>query len=79
MYLFVQSSSNSTLSVIIDNPRIENGTVYATQIGIFSGWNNKREEVYQACSPVDFIAGGGPWSMTEFTDKLITPNELQFN
>jgi hypothetical protein len=70
-YLFSQTTVNSTTLVIVKDPTIQNGTVYATKIGEFAGWNNARERVYQSCTPVQFIAGGGPWTLTEFTDPLI--------
>ena len=68
-YLFSQHSGNTTTLVIVENPRVENGTVYAKKVGRFAGWRDQ-EEVYEACEPVGFIAGGGPWNMTEYTDQL---------
>ena len=69
-YLFSQTHGNSTTLVIVENPRVENGTVYATQVGAFAGWDDNHEYVFEACAPVQFIAGGGPWNMTEFTRQL---------
>ena len=69
-YLFSQQQGNSTTLVIVENPRVENGTVYATQVGVFAGWEDNCEYVYKSCAPVQFIAGGGPWSMTEYTRQL---------
>ena len=73
-YLFKQTVGNqngtSTTLVILENPQIKDGTVYATKIGQFHGWNEAKEEVFSSCSPVRFIAGGGPWNMTEYTGIL---------
>ena len=69
-YLFSQTHGHSTTLVIVENPEIKDGTVYATKVGVFAGWDEAREEVYEACTPVKFIAGGGPWSMTEYTRQL---------
>lgn len=68
-YLFSQAHGNSTTVAIIENYEVKDGTVYATKVGKFAGWING-EEVYEACSPVKFIAGGGPWSMTEYVGQL---------
>lgn len=68
-YLFTQRSGNVTTLVIVENPSIENGTVYAKKVGQFAGWSDHKE-VYEACEPVEFIAGGGPWNMTEYKDQL---------
>ena len=69
-YLFSQSHGNSTTLVIVENPEVKEGTVYATKVGRFAGWNDANKKVYESCSPVEFIAGGGPWSMTEYTGQL---------
>ncbi len=69
-YLFSQSSGNSTTRVIIENPVVKDGVVYATKIGKFVGWDDERKEIYTTCTPVKFIAGGGPWNMTEYKGKI---------
>ena len=69
-YLFSQSSGNTTTIAIVENPDIKAGTVYAIQVGEFTGWNDEGKAVYKACSPKNFIAGGGPWTLTEYTGKL---------
>ena len=70
-YLFEQTSGNTTKLAIMKNPEIKDGTVFAKKVGEFAGWNGPGERVYQSCTPVQFIAGGGPWTLTEFTDPLI--------
>ena len=69
-YLFTQCHGSSTTLVIVEDPKVVDGTLYATKIGQFSGWNDEEEEVYKACSPVRFIAGGGPWTLEEYTSQL---------
>lgn len=68
-YLFRQNFGNVTILAIVENPRVENGTVYAKKVGEFVGWSNNKE-MFEACTPVEFIAGGGLWNMTEYTDQL---------
>lgn len=69
-FLFSQRSENATTLVIVENPKVKENTVYATQVGVFNGWNDEGKEIYKACSPVKFIAGGGPWTLTEYTEEL---------
>lgn len=69
-YLFVQTSGNSTFMAILENILVKDGTVYATKVGQFSGWVDS-EAVYEACEPVQFIAGGGPWHMSEYKEELL--------
>ena len=69
-YLFEQKSGNSTRLVILQNPVVKEGTVYGTMVGAFAGWEENHEEIYRECDPVEFIAGGGPWSMREYKKEL---------
>ena len=69
-FLFSQKHGNTTVVVILENPEIKEGIVYATKVGAFEGWGFEHEEIYKSCPPVKFIAGGGPWCMTEYTDEL---------
>ena len=70
-YLFSQAHGNSTTLVIVENPRIHNGTVYATKVGNFGGWNDEHEYVFESCSPAKFMGGGGPWTLTEYKEQLL--------
>ena len=69
-YIFSQQQGNSTNIVIVENPEVKEGTVYATKVGEIAELTTEGKVVFQACTPVKFIAGGGPWDMTEYTKKL---------
>ena len=69
-YIFSQQQGNSTILVIVENPEVKEGTVYATKVGDVAGLTTERKIVFKACAPVKFVAGGGPWDMTEYTEKL---------
>ena len=60
----------ATVLAIVENPEVKDGTLYATKVGIFDSWNWAGEEVYKACIPVEFIAGGGPWTLEKYFGKL---------
>ena len=70
-FLFVMHSGTHTMLAILEDVRIEDGTVSATQIGQFDGWADDRTERYVRCEPKQFIAGGGPWTLTEYTKPLL--------
>lgn len=69
-YVFSQPCGNSTMLAIVENVEIIDGIVYATKVGKFAGWNESREYKYEACPPVKFISGGGPWTLTEYAGQL---------
>lgn len=69
-YLFQQSNGNSTTYAIVEKPSIKDGIVHATQVGKIAGWNKAGDLCFQPCPPVDFIAGGGPWTLTEYQGQL---------
>ena len=69
-FLFSQRSGNSTTTIIVRNPKIEEGTVYTTKIGEPAGWSDKGKLIFKACKPVKFIAGGSAWTLTEFNEPL---------
>lgn len=70
-YVFSQPCGNSTMLAIVENVEIIDGIVYATKVGKFAGWNDAKEHVYEACQPVEFIAGGGPWTLTGYKGQLL--------
>lgn len=69
-FLFSQIVNNSEMPVIIENPEIKNGAVYATLVGKLCGytWNDKPR--FKACKPAKFVAGGCPWKMIEYNEEL---------
>lgn len=72
-YLFTQHQGNTTVLFILENPLVEDGIVYATIVGNFAGWSKDDDSkyVFESCPPRSFIAGGGPWIMTGYTDQLM--------
>ena len=70
-YLFTQSHVNTTTLLILANPTFKDGIVFATKVGVFAGLDENGNQAFQACEPVKYIAGGGPWELTEFTGNLI--------
>ena len=69
-YIFSQQQGNSTRFAILEDPEVREGTVYATKVGEVAGLTTERKVVFEACTPVKVIAGGGPWSMEEYTENL---------
>ena len=69
-YLLRQQYEKYTLVVVIEDPRIEDGTVYGVKVGNFTGWEN-HDALYERCDPVEYLAGGGPWTITEFKGRLM--------
>lgn len=65
-YLFVQfNKDGSQLRVIVENPKVEHGILYATKIG-----KCPTGDYYKPCSPVEFIASG-QWTLTEYFGETI--------
>ena len=71
-YLLTLHAGNSSVFIIVENPRFQKkGVVKATQVGKLEGFDEKSHElVFTACEPIEFIAGGGPWTMTEYKGTL---------
>ena len=70
LYLFAMPHGNSATKVIVEEPEIKDGVVRAVKVGTFGGWNHNGEEMYDACEKMQFIAGGGCWTLTEFRQEL---------
>ena len=68
-YVFQQISGNTTVTCIVENPTVKDGALYAVKVGRFTGWTGE-EEAFEACTPVQFIAGGN-WTLTEFKGQLV--------
>ena len=67
-YLFKQSQGNDSTVCIVENPKVKEGTVFATKIGNLAGWKG-HEEIFEEIPAVGFIASGS-WTMTEYKGKL---------
>ncbi|MBR2786155.1 MAG: hypothetical protein IKD76_01435 [Clostridia bacterium] len=74
-YLFSQTSGNHTTHLIVEDYQIKDGVVYATKVARLAGWDDEHNEIYVKCSPVSFIAGGGPWNMTAYTGPIYEEEE----
>lgn len=74
-YLFSQRTGNITLLAILENPEVKDGVVHGKKVANFAGLDeesyDKLKEVYKACQPVDFYAGGASWAMEEYTGDII--------
>lgn len=66
-YEFIMHFGNIKIYAIIANPIFENGIVRATQVGEISGFTGNQENIYVECEPKEFIAGGGPYYMVEYS------------
>ena len=70
-YVFEQRSGDTVLKLLVTNPQTtDGGVLHATKIAQFNGFDNSCKPVFTTCEPCDFIAGGGPWTLTEFKGIL---------
>lgn len=73
LYEFLQvnaaGNGTSTISYVVQNPRLENGLTVVEVVGIVNGWDDNRECIYKACQPKKMIVGGN-FTMVEYTREL---------
>ena len=66
-YQFEQRcGDSSTYYAILEKVTVDAGTIYATKVADLDNYGQ-----YKACLPVEFVAGGGAWTMTRFEGELV--------
>lgn len=69
-YEFSMSSGNSTTYAILTSPEFDNGIVRATQVAVLNGFTEDGKLAYRKCEEKEFIAGGGPYTLVEYTGVI---------
>ena len=69
--LSMKAAENSTLYVILEDPKINNGYVEGTKVGKLHHIDVNGEMVFEGTEGLHFMAGGGPWALEEYLGDLI--------
>ncbi len=65
LYRFEMTTVRGTSYAIIKNPKFSNGVITATQVGELDGFADDGSLAFKKCDEREFIAGGGPYTLTE--------------
>ena len=68
-YEFSMYSGRSLINLILTEPKFENGTIRATQVARMN-FTESGTKTYQKCDEKEFIAGGGPYTLVEYTGVI---------
>ncbi len=72
LYLLERKIGNAIERFIVEEPEVKDGTVYATKVGEPACYNDSHGfPAYKRIEPVKYIAGGAPFSLTEFKRELM--------
>ena len=69
--LTMKISENSTLYVILEEPKVNNGYIEGTKVGKLHHIDINNEMVFEGTEELHFMAGGGPWTLEEYLGDLI--------